>query len=353
MLKKSKKQKEKDKEIEKSRERSMLKLTLDIVVKENSQLKAILEDMKINVAENKLQLQETIKKITDKDTAVAMLSTQIDQLKQKFNEMQSKQKLISVNNNYGSEETFPFKNTETAYTTSPHFIKNKNCLKNYAENNKNLEENNQKEQNEKLCEENVKKQKSFVSNQQEIYNTILNLKRDVQFLREKINENKNNKIFYQYNLNLSGILKENEINKMDNLFLNNNNDDGNNLFFLVGNDGRVFKIKKRNDLSKNNFMNKIELDFNKRFNEEIIDLREKIENYNNSEESEDIDWDSKNKIRLNNFISKIKNDMSRESSNRYKNTEGDSFEKDNSDYEGREKNKEKQFEENDKTKSKG
>ena len=34
--------------------------------------------------------------------------------------------------------------------------------------------------------------------------------------------------------------------------------------FLVTNTGNVFKIKKRNDLSKNNFINQLELDYFKK-----------------------------------------------------------------------------------------
>lgn len=312
MRKKTKKQKDKEKEAEKDREKSMLKLTLEIVVKENTQLKSILEDMKINVAENKHQLQDTIKKITDKDTAVAMLSTQIDQLKQKFNEMQSKQKLISINNIYGSEETFPFKNTETANTTSPHFLS-----KNFNNNKKNLEENNLEEQKEKQREENIKKMKGFLDTQQEIFGTIMGLKRDVNYLKEKINENRCNKIFYQYNLNIENVLKENEIDKIENFFNKGDNDDnGRNLFYLVGNDGGVYKIKKRDDLKKNDFLDKIEMNFNQIFNNEIFDTREKIETINKS------CYDNNNYIgesEINDYLKKIRQNNEGNNSNEINN----------------------------------
>ena len=81
-----KNQKEKEKTLDK--ERKVIRETLNIVVTENSELKEILKDIQGNVNENKLQLQEKINSITDKDTAVEMLTNQIDMLKQKFNELQ-------------------------------------------------------------------------------------------------------------------------------------------------------------------------------------------------------------------------------------------------------------------------
>ena len=81
-----KNQKEKEKTLDK--ERKVLRETLNIVVTENAELKEILKDIQGNVNENKLQLQEKINSITDKDTAVEMLTNQIDMLKQKFNELQ-------------------------------------------------------------------------------------------------------------------------------------------------------------------------------------------------------------------------------------------------------------------------
>lgn len=81
-----KNQKEKEKTLDK--ERKVIRETLNIVVTENAELKEILKDIQGNVNENKLQLQEKINSITDKDTAVEMLTNQIDMLKQKFNELQ-------------------------------------------------------------------------------------------------------------------------------------------------------------------------------------------------------------------------------------------------------------------------
>lgn len=344
MRKKTKKQKDKEKELEKEKEKTMLKQTLELIFKENTQLKAVLDDMKANVAENKLQLQETIKRITDKDTAVAMLTTQIDQLKQKFNELQSKQKLISINNIYGSEETFIFKNTETANTTSPHFIKNKKGLKDITEQNKNNDNNNNEEnlQNEKLIEENIKKQKMFLQNQQDIQNSILDLKREVLFLQDQINEQKNNTISYQYNLNVEKILKENDIDKLEKFFgvSGVDNNVNNNLFYLVSNEGRVYKIKKRNDLSKNDFLDKIELDYNKRFSEDIINLRETLNNSDNNFEE-----DEQNKITFNNYIKEIQSDINKKKNSRYNNINNeDGYNSDENysfDYEDKDYEKEK------------
>ena len=93
-----KNQKEKEKNLE--RERKILRETLDIVIQENAQLKESFAEIQANVNENKMQLEEKINSITDKDTAVEMLTNQIDLLKQKFNELQqTRQKMQSIINN--------------------------------------------------------------------------------------------------------------------------------------------------------------------------------------------------------------------------------------------------------------
>lgn len=302
MKKKSKKQKEKDKEAEKEREREMLKLTLDIVVKENVQLKKMLEEMKVNVTENKMQLQEKINSITDKDTAVAMLSTQIDLLKQKFNDLQSRQKMMSFVNS-GTEETSNLKNTEATIISSPFLKRKKNTLK--------TEEQNKYSEDyiryQKVIKENINKQKMFLQTQQDIQNSIMDIKREVLYLKEKINEHKGNKIFYQKNLNIQNVLKEEDIIKIKNFIdnqknkINSSDSKSNNLIYLITDDNRVFKIKKREDLSKNDFINKIEMDYYNNFNE-IIDLRESSSNNNNDEENI-------GEISINNYVEQIQNDI--------------------------------------------
>ena len=78
------------------RERKILKETLEIVIQQNSELKETLSEIQSNVNENKIQLKEKVNTITNKDTAVEMLSNQIEQLKQKFYDLQLKQKIQSL-----------------------------------------------------------------------------------------------------------------------------------------------------------------------------------------------------------------------------------------------------------------
>ena len=292
--------------IEKQQEKRMYKETLEILVKENDQLKKVLSEIKANVAENKIQLEEKINSITDRDTAVAILSTQIDLLKQKFNDMQSKQKMQSLVNKYSSEDTYNnMKNSETT-TTSPYVIKKKKSS------NKNNDEN---KENIETKMEKMKKQKLFLENQDNIQKDIQNLKRDVNFLKQKINEHKNNFKIYQYNVDISNYLNENDITNLKN-FLKENSKIKNNkkLLYLVSNSGRVFKIKKRNDLTKNDFMNKINFDYYQNWGNDAI-------NFNDIQNNEYIN-NIKNEIRTNNernFEDSKKNNYNQEDSEDVKN----------------------------------
>ena len=271
-----KNQKEKEKTLE--RERKVLRETLDIVVQENAELKEMLAEIQANVNENKMQLQEKINSITDKETAVSMLTTQIDSLKQKFNELQlSKQKMQSYINNNISEDNFISKGSETTITNTPNRLRHKNI--------DDIKTKKEKEKNLQMIKESIEKQKQFLDNQQDLQNEINNLKRDVLFLKQKIDENKNKYIFYQYNYNIKNYFEENDLNKLKNILNNYKKNDK--LMYLVSNNGNVYKIKKRDDLTKNNFINQIELDYIKRYKgNEIINIREKADsNEKNNNES--------------------------------------------------------------------
>jgi len=257
--------KEKEKTLEK--ERKVLRETLDIVVQENAELKEMLSDIQLNVTENKMQLQEKINSITDKDTAVEMLTNQIDLLKQKFNDLQvTRQKMQSFVNNNISEDNFNTKGNETTVTGTPHRLRHKNIddIKNKKD----------KENKIKLIKENIQKQREFLDTQQEIENEINNLKRDVNILKEKINENKSKYIFYQYNYDIQNLFNKDDLNNLKKAL--NKSKGSDKLMYLVTNTGGVYKIKKRDDLSKNNFINKIDLDYFKKYKgNEVINIREK------------------------------------------------------------------------------
>ena len=121
------KKNQKQKEITLEKERKVLRETLDIIVQENVELKEMLTEIQLNVNENKMQLQEKINSITNKDTAVEMLTNQIDLLKQKFNELQvTRQKMQSLINNNISEDNFNSKGNETTVTGTPNRLMHKN-----------------------------------------------------------------------------------------------------------------------------------------------------------------------------------------------------------------------------------
>ena len=264
MKKKSKKEELLD------RERKILKETLDIVVQENAELKRSLSDIQSNVNENKTQLKQVINSITDKNTAVELLTNQIELLRQKFNDFQLKQKMQSLLNNNISEDITNSKGNETN--------NNNSNIPNKLMHIKEEEEKIQNEQEEKIriIEDKFEKQKNFFNKQQEIKDEIINIKRDVNFLKEKINEHKSKYILYQQNCDIQNYFKNSDLNSIKKI-LNKSKKD--NLIYLVTNDGKVYKIKKRDDLMKNNFINKINLDFISTPREsEVIKIREKIKN---------------------------------------------------------------------------
>jgi hypothetical protein len=252
------------------RERKILKETLEIVIQQNSELKETLSEIQSNVNENKIQLKEKVNTITNKDTAVEMLSNQIEQLKQKFYDLQLKQKMQSLLNNNISEDIIISKGNETNNNTNPHTnqlmkinVKEEQIIK-------------EQENQMKTVEDRIEKQKNFFEKQQEILNEITNLKRDVKFLQEKINENKSKYIIYQYNCDIQNYFKNNDLMNIKKI-LNKNPKD--NLIYFVTINGNVYKIKRRDDLQKNNFLSKINLDFISTDREnEIINIREKIKN---------------------------------------------------------------------------
>ena len=211
-----KNQKEKEKTLDK--ERKVLRETLNIVVTENAELKEILKDIQGNVNENKLQLQEKINSITDKDTAVEMLTNQIDMLKQKFNELQqTRQKMQSLlNNNYISEDNNS-KGNETLSTGAPNQLRHKNI--------DNIRSKKDKENKMKIIKQNIEKEKKFLENQQELQKEINNLKRDVFYLKQKINEKKNKYFLYQSNCDIQDFFQKNEINDLKKILNNNDKND--------------------------------------------------------------------------------------------------------------------------------
>lgn len=98
-------------------EKQMLKLTLDHILNENSQLKNQIEDMKQTVQSNKLLLKEYVDNITNKDKVVEKMNNTIDQLQQRLAMYESfqKNKSITTNlntlNNLNNHSNYIYNNT--------------------------------------------------------------------------------------------------------------------------------------------------------------------------------------------------------------------------------------------------
>ena len=200
------------------RERKILKETLDIIVQENSELKSELMDIQSNVNENKMQLKQVINSITDKNTAVDILTSQIEQLRQKFYDLQLKQKMQSLLNNNISEDVINSRGNDTNNNSNN---PNNKLMHIKEEEEKNMRE---KEEQMKTIEGKIERQKNFFDNQQEIINEIINLKRDVNFLQQKINEHKSKFILYQHNCDIQNYFKHNDLNNIKK-FLNKSKKD--------------------------------------------------------------------------------------------------------------------------------
>lgn len=98
-----KKEKEKPELIEK--ERDLLKITLEYVTKENSDLREKMEDLKITVKTNKDLLKEYIERITNKDKTVQKMNSIIEQLTERINVLMEQIKKFQHQKNEEAEKT--------------------------------------------------------------------------------------------------------------------------------------------------------------------------------------------------------------------------------------------------------
>ena len=76
-------------------ERNLLKITLDHFIKENTNLKDTLEDMKMTVKTNKQLLKEYIEQITGKDKVVEKMNNTIEQLQTRLHMLEENSKNIT------------------------------------------------------------------------------------------------------------------------------------------------------------------------------------------------------------------------------------------------------------------
>jgi len=221
-------------------EKNMLKLTLDILVNENNQLKTSLKEINNSVKENKIELQEKLNTITNKDEVLNNLTNQIKQLKLKFNELKNKSNRFY--SDYGNSNTMLKFNeqTSTCYTARN---TNKITL------NKNLEKNKELKYKNKNKNKNNHYQ-DFYYKQNELDNEINDIKRQINFLINKFQEDEDIILMKEKFCNLKNIFDEESINKLKNIL---NEKNSNNILYLVDKNKKVWKLKKREDIPKNDF----------------------------------------------------------------------------------------------------
>ena len=219
-------------------EKNMLKLTLDILVNENNQLKTSLKEINNSVKENKIELQEKLNTITNKDEVLNNLTNQIKQLKLKFNELKNKSN--GFYSDYGNSNTMLKFNeqTSTCYTARN---KNKINLNKNLEKNKELKYKNKNKNNH---------YQDFYYKQNELDNEINDIKRQINFLINKFQEDEDIILMKEKFCNLKNIFDEESINKLKNIL---NEKNSNNILYLVDKNKKVWKLKKREDIPKNDF----------------------------------------------------------------------------------------------------
>ena len=221
-------------------EKNMLKLTLDILINENNQLKNTLNQINNNVKENKIELQEKLNTITNKDEVLNNLNNQINQLKLKFNELKSKSKRFF--SDYGNSNTMLKFNEQTSTCYTARNI-NKITLSKNLEKNKEI----------KNIDKNEKKNnhyQDFYLKQNELDNEINDIKRQINFLINKFQEDEDIILMKEKFCNLKNIFDDESLEKLKNIL---NEKNSNNILYLVDKNKKVWKLKKREDIPKNDF----------------------------------------------------------------------------------------------------
>lgn len=245
----SKKDKELIKVLEK--EKSLLKITLEHYVKENSTLKQVIEDMKVTVKENKDQLNEYVTKITNRDLVVEKMKNTIEQLKIRLEKYEEKGKKylkedeeclntdrdrIKENNIFSIGDYNNLKNSDGNILYN---ITNKNNNKKIEvkEENK-LNYNNKyiKEQLQKFIDDIISYKKSLENQIEELQNRIILIEKDKNI------EDYQKKINYNFSKDFFQSICENKLREILLIYNKNNN--------------KVWELIERKDLFNINF-NKI------------------------------------------------------------------------------------------------
>ena len=219
-------------------EKNMLKLTLDILVNENNQLKNSLNEINNSVKENKIELQERLNTITNKDEVLNNLNNQIKQLKLKFYELKSKSKRYF--SDYGNSNTMLKFNEQTSTCYTARNI-NKITLSKNLEKNKEIKNKNQNK---------INNYQDFYYKQNELDNEINDIKRQINFLINKFQEDEDIILMKEKFCNLKNIFDDESLEKLKKIL---NEKNSNNILYLVDKNKKVWKLKKREDIPKNDF----------------------------------------------------------------------------------------------------
>lgn len=242
----------KDKELIKvlEKEKSLLKITLEHYVKENSSLKQVIEDMKVTVKENKDQLNEYVTKITNRDLVVEKMKNTIEQLKTRLEKYEEKGKKILKEdeeclntdrervkeNNIFSIGDYNLKNSDAniLYNITTEKIKSKIEV---MEENK-LNNNNKyiKEKIQKFIDNIISYKENLESQVEELKNRIILIENDNNI------EDYQNKVKYNFSKDFFQSISENKLREI--------------LLIYNKNNGKVWEIFERKDLFNINF-NKI------------------------------------------------------------------------------------------------
>lgn len=250
----------------KNDEKNLLKLTLDVLINENKKIKCEYDELNKNVKEFKIQLQEKLNTIYDKNSAMENLNKQIEELHLKLNE------LLNKKNNFQEE--------------------NKNLNKsNFLDEKKNLFVNNN---NNKIKEIDYEKYKKYIFLQNKLINSINELKIETKFIIDKYLNKENIIILNKNKINLKNYF-ENDFNEIFNKKLNKNK-----MIYLIDKNKKIWKLKKREKLNYDFIEKNIDFYSNlkiKKIQEEMKTTENNIRNI--------IKKIEENKIKENNIIKEI------------------------------------------------
>lgn len=202
-------------------EYQMLKLTLEVLANDNVKLKNDLAELSNNVKKNKLQLQDYLNTITDKDTAVSNLNKKIEMLHIRLSEI-NKIKGHNTNGNGLTEEN-------TKITKKP--------------------------QNNYKYKINRDSFVNFCKLQLQLNNEINKLKLQLNnYTQTERDNNKKNIICENKVVHLNDVLDKESVNNILKIF--EKNKEKNNKMYIVDKNKKIWKFTKRGDLSINDILQK-------------------------------------------------------------------------------------------------